>query len=96
MQIKINDPVNSFTHRVEQISQVKGILERLRTTNSHIINELKNTADNLESNIEFKNMDSEEVNSDAYALTLMKMTVSLCLRSCLCYNAMREYLNCFH
>ena len=41
MQIKNNDPVNSFTHRFEQNPHVKCFIERVITTNSNITNDLK-------------------------------------------------------
>ena len=60
-QIEYNDPVNSFTNRVDEYSQVNDIIERLRTANRDITNELKNIAKDLESIIESKIMSPEEV-----------------------------------
>ena len=48
--------VNLFTHRVEQYSQFKDTIERLRTINSKITVELKNTAENLDSILKSENM----------------------------------------
>ena len=100
---KIKCLINSFTHRAEQYSQVKDIIERLRTPNRNITDELKNTVDNLQTIIESESMNPEEekkvqflieqmIHSQAYAPTLLKTAVSLYQRSLNCYSAMREYL----
>ena len=55
-KIKYNDLVNSFTHRVQQYSHVKDIIERLRFHNHNTNEKFKNTADNLEDIIKSENI----------------------------------------
>ena len=51
----------NYTHGVYQYSQIKDIIKTLRTARCNITDELKNTADNLETIIESENMNLEEV-----------------------------------
>ena len=87
----------NYTDTVEQYSQIKDFIESLRTASCNITDELKNTADNLETIIESENMNLEEVkkiqflieqmtHNNAYASTTMKTAVSLYLRSRNCFN----------
>ena len=87
----------SYTYAVEQYSQIKDFIESLRTASCNITDELKNTADNLETIIESENMNLEEVkkiqflieqmtHNNAYASTTMKTAVSLYIRNRNCFN----------
>ena len=51
----------NYTHGVYQYSQIKDIIKTLRTACCIITDELKNTADNLETIIESENTNLEEV-----------------------------------
>ena len=78
---------------------MKDIIERLRTANRNITDELKNTAENLESTIESENMNPEKwittiqfltkqmAHSYTYAPTLMKTAFFLP------NSAIKEYLS---
>ena len=87
----------NYTHAVEQYSQIKDFIESLRTASCNITDELKNTADNLETIIESENMNLEEVkkiqflieqmtHSNAYVSTTMKAVFFFYLRSRNCFN----------
>ena len=49
MQIKCNDPLNLFTHQVEQYPPVQDIIQGIRTANHNITNNLKSLENFIES-----------------------------------------------
>ena len=53
--------LNLFTYQVEQYSQFKDSVERLRTANRSITVELKNTAEDLDSTIKSESMNPGQV-----------------------------------
>ena len=55
---------------LNKVLRLKALLKELELQIGTLPMNWKNTADNLESIIKFKNTNSEEVNSDAYTLTL--------------------------
>ena len=91
----------NYTHAVEQYSQIKDFIESLRTASCNITDELKNTADNLETIIESENMNLEEVkkiqflieqmtHNNAYASIRMEKAVFLYLRSQNFFNGIEK------
>ena len=55
---------------LNKVLRLKTLLKELELQIGTLPMNWKNTADDLESIIKFKNTNSEEVNSDAYTLTL--------------------------
>ena len=55
---------------LNKVLRLKALLKELELQIATLPMNWKNTADDLESIIKFKNTNSEEVNSDAYTLTL--------------------------
>ena len=92
MQIKCNDPLNLFTHQVEQYPPVQDIIQGIRTANHNITNNLKSLENFIESEKSKEDTISDWANDlqPCTCTNTNKKAVFLYVRS---QNFMREYLN---